>query len=50
MVETRLRWFGYVERRAVDSVVMRVDQMEDSQMAKTAKKNYKRNYKERSRG
>ena len=26
MVETRLRWFRYVERRSVDSVVRRVDQ------------------------
>ena len=28
MVENRFRWFGYVERRSVDSVVSRVDQME----------------------
>ena len=28
MVENRFRWFGYVERRSVDSVVRRVDQME----------------------
>jgi len=32
MVETGLRWFGYVERRLVDVVVRRVDQMEDSQI------------------
>jgi len=25
MVETRLRWFGHVERRSVDAVVRRVD-------------------------
>ena len=31
MVENRLRWFGHVERRPVDSVVRRVDQMERSQ-------------------
>ncbi|KAH1202220.1 NADH dehydrogenase [ubiquinone] 1 beta subcomplex subunit 8, mitochondrial [Glycine max] len=31
MVENRLRWFGYVERRPVDSVVRRVDQMERRQ-------------------
>jgi len=30
MVETRLRWFGHVERRLVDFVVRRVDQMEGS--------------------
>jgi len=33
MVENRLRWFGHVERRPVDSVV-RVDQMEDSQITR----------------
>ncbi|KAH1262945.1 Phosphoinositide phospholipase C 6 [Glycine max] len=31
MVENRLRWFGHVERRPVDSVVKRVDQMERRQ-------------------
>ncbi|KAL5190712.1 Craniofacial development protein 2 [Glycine soja] len=31
MVENRLRWFGHVERRPVDSVVRRVDQMERRQ-------------------
>ncbi|KAL5143855.1 SPX domain-containing membrane protein [Glycine soja] len=31
MVEIRLRWFGHVERRPVDSVVRRVDQMERRQ-------------------
>ncbi|KAL5124454.1 AP2-like ethylene-responsive transcription factor [Glycine soja] len=31
MVENRLRWFGHVERRSVDSVVRRVDQMERRQ-------------------
>jgi hypothetical protein len=31
MVENRLRWFGHVERRLVDAVVRRVDQMEESQ-------------------
>ena len=32
MVENRLRWFGHVERRHVDAVVRRVDQMEESQV------------------
>ena len=32
MVENRLRWFGHVERRPVDAVVRRVDQMEESQI------------------
>ncbi|KAL5170138.1 LINE-1 retrotransposable element ORF2 protein [Glycine soja] len=31
MVENRLRWFGHVERKLVDSVVRRVDQMERRQ-------------------
>ncbi|KAH1219602.1 LINE-1 retrotransposable element ORF2 protein [Glycine max] len=31
MMENRLRWFGHVERRPVDSVVRRVDQMERRQ-------------------
>ncbi|KAL5134644.1 hypothetical protein HKD37_03G007756 [Glycine soja] len=31
MVENRLRWFGHVERRPVDSVVRRVDQTERRQ-------------------
>jgi hypothetical protein len=34
MVENRLRWFGHVERRPVDSVVRRVGQMEDSQITR----------------
>jgi len=34
MVETRLMWFGHVERRHVDSVVRRVDQMESSQITR----------------
>jgi len=29
-VENRLRWFGHVERKPVDAVVRRVDQMEKS--------------------
>jgi len=29
MVENWLRWFGHVERRPVDVVVRRVDQMEE---------------------
>jgi len=28
MVETRLRWYGHVERRHVDSMARRVGQME----------------------
>jgi len=32
LVENRLRWFGHVERRHVDAVVRRVDQMEESQV------------------
>jgi len=32
LVENRLRWFGHVERRPVDAVVKRVDQMEESQV------------------
>jgi len=34
MVENKLRWFWHVERRPVDSVARRVDQMEDSQIAR----------------
>jgi hypothetical protein len=34
MVETRLRWFEHVERRPVDFVVIRVDQMEGSQITR----------------
>jgi len=30
LVENRLRWFGHVDRRPVDAVVRRVDQMEES--------------------
>jgi len=30
LVENRLRWFGHVERRPVDAVVRRVDQIEES--------------------
>ena len=30
LVENGLRWFGHVERRPVDAVVRRVDQMEES--------------------
>jgi len=32
MVENRLRRFGHVERRPVDAIVRRVDQMEVSQI------------------
>lgn len=34
IVENRFRWFGRVERRYVDSIVRRVDQMEDSQITR----------------
>lgn len=30
-MENKLRWFGHVERRRVDSIVSIVDQMERSQ-------------------
>ena len=30
LVETRLRWFGHVQRRPLEAPVRRVDQMEDS--------------------
>jgi len=33
-METWLKWFGYVERRPVVFVVMRVDQMEGCQIAR----------------
>jgi len=32
LVENKLRWFGHVERRPVDVVVRRVDQMEENQV------------------
>ena len=32
LVENKLRWFGHVERRPIDAVVRRVDQMEESQV------------------
>jgi hypothetical protein len=32
LVENRLRWFAHVERRPVDAVIRRVDQMEESQV------------------
>ena len=32
LVENRLKWFGHVERRLVDVVVRRVDQMEEGQV------------------
>jgi hypothetical protein len=34
MVETRFMWFGHVERRLVDSVVRRAEQMEGSQITR----------------
>jgi len=34
MVENRLRWFRHVERRPIDSLVRRVDLMEDSQITR----------------
>jgi hypothetical protein len=33
MMETKVRWFEYVERKPVNSVVTRLDQMEGSQIA-----------------
>jgi hypothetical protein len=47
MVETRFMWFGHVERRLMDPVVRRVEQMEGSQITRgrgRPKKNYNRNY------
>ena len=47
MVETMLRWFWHVNRRPLDYVVRKVDQMESSQITrdkgrpkKTIKKNF----------
>jgi len=34
LVENRLRWLGYVERRLIDVVVRKVDQMEESHVKK----------------
>jgi len=34
MVENRVMWFGHVERRPIDFVVRRVDQMEDGQITR----------------
>ena len=34
MVENKFRWFRHVERRHVDFVVRRVDQVEDSQVTR----------------
>lgn len=34
MVENRLRWFEHVEKRSVNYVVRRVDQMEKSQITR----------------
>jgi hypothetical protein len=33
-VENRFRWFGQVERKHVDSIVRRVDQIEDSHITR----------------
>jgi hypothetical protein len=34
MVETRIRWFGHVERKPVDFVVRRVDRIKGSQITR----------------
>lgn len=34
-MENRLSWFGHVERRLVDYVVKRIDQMEKSQTTRS---------------
>jgi len=34
MVENRFKWFDHVERRLVNSVVRRVDQIEDSHITR----------------
>lgn len=46
MVETRVRWFGCVKRRPVESIVRTLDQVEGNQIARDRErcKNYKRNY------
>lgn len=31
IVENRFKWFGHIERRHVDVIVWRVDQMDESQ-------------------
>jgi len=41
MVETRLRWFGHVERRHVDSIVKRVYQIEGSQITRCKSRSIK---------
>ena len=33
-MENRFRWFGHVERKHVDYVVRRVDQIEDSHITR----------------
>jgi len=40
MVETRLMWFGHIERKIVDFVVRKVDQLEADVDLKTHKRNY----------
>jgi len=30
LIENKLRWFGHIERRLVDAVVRRVDQIDES--------------------
>lgn len=34
MLETKLRWFQHVERRHVDYIVRRLDQIEESQITR----------------
>ena len=41
LVENRLIWFGHVERRPVDAVVRRVDQMEEGQVRRGRKRHKK---------
>jgi hypothetical protein len=38
LIENRLRWFGYVERRSVDVIVRKVDQMEESQVKRSRRR------------
>ena len=35
LVENMLRWFEHVERRSVDAVVRRIDQMHESQVKRS---------------
>jgi hypothetical protein len=38
LIENRLRWFRYVERRSVDVIVRKVDQMEESHVKRSRRR------------